>query len=218
MPYNTGTTLTNSIDGYVTDANQIKGGYVPVSSYTQIPFEIATVGMYVYSINDSAFYLCESVNKDTKIITWKKYLGNDAATVLTDIKNCIPTKASSDNKLATAQDIDNINKLLPSNVSDTNKLVDYNTLNNAISENTANYISKNNEPFNSLAELQAYSGVLTNNDYAWIKTVDETTNIVTYSHYKYNSLTASWAREYDIVTEIHEAIATLAEFKDYLGI
>lgn len=68
-------------------------------------------------------------------------------------------------------------------------------VNSSIGTNTAYYISDDGEPFSSLETLEAYSGPLTNNDYAFVVGTDEAGN-TTYTRYKYNAEEEEWAEEY----------------------
>ena len=86
---------------------------------------------------------------------------------------------------------------IPSAASNTNQLTDKNYVDNSIATNTANYISDNGQPFQSLADLEAYSGPLTNNDYAFVESTDSAGNDI-YTRYKYNATTQQWAEEYTI--------------------
>lgn len=92
-------------------------------------------------------------------------------------------------------DVQHINGLIPTQASKTNQLADKDFVNSSISTNTAYYISNNGQPFTSLAQLQAYSGPLTNNDYAFVVGTDAAGN-TTYTRYKYNADTQTWAEEY----------------------
>ena len=92
-------------------------------------------------------------------------------------------------------DIDTIESKIPSSATSTNQLADKNFVNSSVATNTANYISDNGEPFSSLADLEAYSGPLTNNDYAFVVGTDSAGN-TTYTRYKYNASTGEWAEEY----------------------
>lgn len=65
----------------------------------------------------------------------------------------------------------------------------YNFVNSSVSTNTANFIGT----FNSVADLEAYSGTVTNNDYAFVIGTDTAGNTV-YNRYKYNG--SAWAFEY----------------------
>ena len=88
-----------------------------------------------------------------------------------------------------------INSLIPSQATTSNKLADKNFVNSSIATNTANFIGT----FNSLAELEAYSGTVTNNDYAFVVGTDGEGNTV-YDRYKYTDATdpASWVFEYEL--------------------
>ena len=86
---------------------------------------------------------------------------------------------------------------IPSAASSSNQLTDKNYVDNSIATNTANYISDNGQPFQSLADLEAYSGPLTNNDYAFVVSTDAAGNLL-YTRYKYNADQELWAEEYTI--------------------
>jgi len=88
-----------------------------------------------------------------------------------------------------------ITDLIPEQATPQNQLADKNFVNSSVATNTANYISDNGEPFQSLADLEAYSGPLTNNDYAFVVGTDSAGN-TTYTRYKYNANTGEWAEEY----------------------
>lgn len=99
---------------------------------------------------------------------------------------------------ASLQDqIDDIEEVIPNQASASNQLADKNFVNSSVATNTANYISNNGQPFNSLAELEAYSGPLTNNDYAFVTGTDAQGNTF-YDRYKYNANTGEWAFEYEL--------------------
>ena len=70
-------------------------------------------------------------------------------------------------------------------------------VNSSIATNTANYISNNGEPFTSVAQLEAYSGPVTNNDYAFVTGTDSEGNTY-YDRYKatVSGETVTWALEY----------------------
>lgn len=88
-----------------------------------------------------------------------------------------------------------IEEKIPTQASAQNQLADKNFVNSSVATNTANYISDNGQPFTSLAALEAYSGTLTNNDYAFVVGTDQQGN-TTYTRYKYVASTSSWAEEY----------------------
>ena len=70
-------------------------------------------------------------------------------------------------------------------------------VNSSIATNTANYISNNGEPFTSVEQLEAYTGPVTNNDYAFVTGIDPEGNTY-YDRYKatVNDSTVTWALEY----------------------
>ena len=88
-------------------------------------------------------------------------------------------------------DISDINDKIPSQASSSNQLADKNFVNSSIATNTANFIGT----FNSVAELEAYSGTLTNNDYAFVQTTDIAGNTL-YDRYKWNG--SEWLFEYEL--------------------
>lgn len=87
--------------------------------------------------------------------------------------------------------ITTINGKIPSQASSSNQLADKSFVNSSIATNTANFIGT----FNSVAELEAYSGTLTNNDYAFVVTTDSAGNTL-YDRYKYNG--SEWLFEYEL--------------------
>lgn len=90
-------------------------------------------------------------------------------------------------------DIDDIEDLIPSQATTSNQLADKSFVNSSVATNTAYFIGT----FNSVADLEAYSGTLTNNDYAFVVSTDTAGNTV-YNRYKYSTATtpASWSFEY----------------------
>lgn len=88
-----------------------------------------------------------------------------------------------------------IEALIPEQATAENELADKEFVNSSVSSNTAYYISKDGEPFESLEELEAYTGTLTNNDYAFVVSTDASGNVV-YTRYKWN--TQSWAEEFKL--------------------
>lgn len=69
----------------------------------------------------------------------------------------------------------------------------YNFVNSSIATNTAYFIGT----FASVAELEAYTGTVTNNDYAFVTSTDSAGNTL-YNRYKYNSATQEWSFEYAV--------------------
>ena len=95
-----------------------------------------------------------------------------------------------------------IAKIVPNTASEANKLADKNFVNSTVGTNTANYIYKTESggekvPFSSVAELEAYAGTVTNNDYAFVTGIDENGNTY-YDRYKadVNDGVVTWAKEY----------------------
>ena len=96
---------------------------------------------------------------------------------------------------AVEAEITDINDLIPNEASSSNQLADKAFVNSSIATNTANFIGT----FNSVAELEAYSGTVTNNDYAFVVGTDSAGNTV-YDRYKYTDATtpSSWVFEYEL--------------------
>lgn len=125
------------------------------------------------------------------------------------IAKIVPATASPDNKLiAQSQisgltaDVETIKNIIPNTASETNVLADKNFVNSTVGTNTANYIYKTESgeekvPFSSVAELEAYAGTVTNNDYAFVTGIDENGNAY-YDRYKadVNDGVVTWAKEY----------------------
>lgn len=66
-------------------------------------------------------------------------------------------------------------------------------INSSIATQTANFIGT----FQSLSDLENYSGTVTNNDYAFVIDVDQAGNTV-FKRYKYNSDNDEWLFEYNL--------------------
>ena len=88
-----------------------------------------------------------------------------------------------------------INAKIPTEASAQNQLADKEFVNSSIASNTGNLVTDNGQPFTSVAALEAYSGTLHNNDYAFVVTTDQQGNTI-YNRYKYNANTQTWAFEY----------------------
>lgn len=93
--------------------------------------------------------------------------------------------------------IDVIEGKIPSQATSTNQLADKSFVNSSIGTNTAHYISDDGEPFTSLEDLEAYTGTVTNNDYAFVTGADEVGNMY-FDRYKATVVgtSVSWAKEY----------------------
>ena len=125
------------------------------------------------------------------------------------VAQLIPAAADVNNKLvissevaAIETDVNNIKNIIPTAASENNELADKNFVNSTVGTNTANYIYKTNVggekvPFNSIEELEAYSGTVTQNDYAVVTSTDENGNIY-FDRYKadVNDDVVTWAKEY----------------------
>ena len=125
------------------------------------------------------------------------------------IAKIVPATASPENKLIVQSqfsgltaDVETIKNIVPNTASETNELADKNFVNSTVGTNTANYIYKTESggekvPFSSVAELEAYAGTVTNNDYAFVTGIDENGNAY-YDRYKadVNDGVVTWAKEY----------------------
>lgn len=90
------------------------------------------------------------------------------------------------------KDIIDIIDYLPNDVSKENKLTTEDFVNSSIATNTANFLGT----FNTLEEIEALTDV-TNNDYAFWKTID-TLGSVVFKRYKYIADKQEWKFEYDL--------------------
>ena len=111
----------------------------------------------------------------------------DGVSVVTD-------KIANITGLAKETTVSNILELVPNQASDTNQLADKDFVNSTVGTNTAFFRGT----FDSLSDLQAYSGELTNNDYAFVVIYDSVvpTEVVSYNRYKYDG--SSWVFEYTL--------------------
>lgn len=85
-----------------------------------------------------------------------------------------------------------IEQLIPEQASVSNQLADKDFVNSSVSTNTAYFKGT----FNSIQELEQITDV-TNNDYAFVKALDESGNVV-FKRYKYNADDSEWVYEYDL--------------------
>jgi hypothetical protein len=102
-----------------------------------------------------------------------KYWANQAASSLSGLESRVTTIESE----------------IPAQASSSNQLADKNFVNSSIATNTANFIGT----FNSVAELEAYSGAKDDNDYAFVISTDAAGNTL-YNRYKWNG--TAWLFEY----------------------
>ena len=92
---------------------------------------------------------------------------------------------------AITNDISDIKEVIPNSASSSNQLADKDFVTDSISSSSANFIGT----FNSVTDLEDYSGPLTNNDYAFVISTDSAGNTI-YNRYKYNG--SEWLFEYAI--------------------
>lgn len=113
----------------------------------------------------------------------------------TDLSDEATARSNADTALS--ERVTTIEGEIPSAASSSNQLADKSFVNSSISTNTANYISDNGQPFTSVADLEAYSGTVTNNDYAFVTGTDGSGNAY-YDRYKatVSGSTVTWAKEY----------------------
>lgn len=120
------------------------------------------------------------------------HTGAEIDDAVSDVKNGMFRPASEQDLIDLA-----ITKVIPSDATDLNQLATENFVNSSIGTNTAYYISNNGQPFTSLAQLQSYSGTVTNNDYAFVTGTDTAGNTY-FDRYKATVTNGgvSWAKEY----------------------
>lgn len=107
------------------------------------------------------------------------------------INDMLPDGASATDQLVKSSELKTVKDLIPAEASTTNELADKDFVNSTVGTNTSIFRGT----FNSLAELQAYSGAKTNNDYAFVIGQDSAGN-TEYNRYKYNG--SSWEYEYTL--------------------
>lgn len=91
--------------------------------------------------------------------------------------------------------INAVRMLIPQQASTHNQLADKDFVNSSVATNTAYLVTNNGQPFDSVEELEAYQGEVTNNDYAYVRGTDELGNTY-FDRYKYNSNTQQWGYEF----------------------
>ena len=177
--------LNDNISELINDVGYITSSALPTD---YVP-ETRTINGYALSQNITLNYSDVGALPSTTTI-------NDLTT--TAQQNALNSGATSTNiaQITTNEnDILTINGLIPTQASSSNQLADKNFVNSSIATNTANFIGT----FNSVADLEAYSGTLTNNDYAFVVGTDSAGNTV-YDRYKYTDATTppSWIFEYEL--------------------
>ena len=105
------------------------------------------------------------------------------------VASAISTKADSSTVSNINSRVTTIESEIPAQASSSNQLADKNFVNSSIATNTANFIGT----FNSVAELEAYSGAKDDNDYAFVISSDAAGNTL-YNRYKWNG--TAWLFEY----------------------
>ena len=117
--------------------------------------------------------------------------GTDVASAITTHNTANDAHSNIISPITT--NISTIQGKIPTQASTTNQLADKQFVNSSIATNTANFIGT----FASVAALEAYTGTLTNNDYAFVTGTDSSGNTI-YNRYKYTTTTtpASWIFEY----------------------
>lgn len=124
----------------------------------------------------------DDADKALRLDEAKKYFTDDLKSSVEDVTGRIDVAEPK---------IEAIEDLIPNSASVSNQLADKDFVNSSIATNTANFIGR----FNSLEELEAYSGPLTNNDYAFVKENDELGKPRD-ARYKYNAPSEEWMFEY----------------------
>lgn len=175
-------------------------GYITSSSLPTV--NNATITIQKNGSTVKSFTLNQSNNESVNITVPTKASDVGAlpsTTTINDLtttaqQNALNSGATSTNigQIATnTSNISAINDLIPSQATSSNQLADKNFVNSSIATNTANFIGT----FTSVADLEAYSGTLTNNDYAFVETTDSAGNTL-YDRYKWNG--TEWLFEYEL--------------------
>lgn len=144
---------------------------VPKINVINIQGDISDIQGDISTINDDISDMVSDIGDINSDIS---DLQSDVGT----IQSYIPSNASSSNQLAVHSDITTIQgnitsidgrvttieSKIPTQASTTNQLADKEFVNSSIATNTANFIGT----FSNVSSLLAYSGTLTNNDYAFV--------------------------------------------------
>lgn len=168
--------LNNNV-GYITSA-ALPTDYVP---------ETRTINGYALTSNIILNY------SDVGALSSSTTINNLTTTSQLNALNSGATTTNIGQIATNTSDIADINALIPAQATTSNQLADKDFVNSSIATNTAYFIGT----FNSVAELEAYSGTLTNNDYAFVATTDSAGNTL-YDRYKYNADTQQWIFEYEL--------------------
>lgn len=181
----------NSVGGegkYIKSISEADGKIVPVEETADANLDTPSTKLITSQAVDNAFKAMDATVTTTGTMLQLSVTQTDGILTSIDILH--------DN----AEDVNNKAQTL-----DVNSTTDYPSskavadfVNSSISTNTANYISNNGEPFTSVAQLEAYSGQVTNNDYAFVTDAHNTY----YDRYKASvdssttPATVTWAKEY----------------------
>lgn len=155
-----------------------------------------------YTVNQGTFDPTDSVAPATQLET-AVYIRTvaDAKGAAQAVQNNLDIVSNTVSRLSgdvsqIKSNISDINAVIPNQASAQNQLADKDFVNSTVATNTAYFRGT----YDSVAALEAYSGPLTNNDYAFVVQYDtvKPEQIVSYSRYKYNSQTEQWSYEYTL--------------------
>lgn len=156
-----------------------------------------TAGKLAQALKNEIEKIAGKVDKaDGKGLSTNDY--TDAAKAKVD---AIPANPKYTDTVYNDTDIKNrtaeIESKIPTQASSGNQLADKDFVNSSIATQTAAYISDNGQPFASVAALKAYTGVVTNLDYAYVTGVDSDGNTY-YDRYKATVTggSVSWSKEF----------------------
>lgn len=166
--------LVNDV-GYITSAS-LPTNYVP---------NTRTINGYALSSNITLNY------SDVGALSALTTINDLTTTAQQNALNSGATTTNIGQITTNANNISGIQNLIPSQATTSNQLADKSFVNSSIATNTAYFIGT----FNSVAELEAYTGTLTNNDYAFVATTDSSGNTL-YDRYKWNG--SEWLFEYEL--------------------
>ena len=135
------------------------------------------------------------VTNTADIATNRSNIATNTADIATNRSNIATNTAdiatNAANIETNTQGINTINSKIPEQASASNKLADKDFVNSSIATSTATFIGT----FNSLEDLEAYTGPLDDNDYAFVITTDAAGNTL-YNRYKYTG--SEWLFEYTL--------------------
>lgn len=152
---------------------------------------MATKTTFISKVNGKDIYAKRAEKTATGVDIDGKFSSLDGN--ISDINTALNSKENTSNKKQS------INDSSTSDYPSSKAVADF--VNSSVATNTANYISNNGEPFTSVAQLEAYTGTVTNNDYAFVTGVDSAGNTY-YDRYKATvdesttPATITWAKEY----------------------